>query len=240
MVEWLILLESKLQPERMSVGDALHIRRALRDLQVKRKGRKEREREGERERERDRERERERERGGEGGREGGTEGQREGRRDGERERETEREREREREEKVKKTPSLSQVIEAELKSKESEYKNFMKEIETETETESRWTDSMSTTPVPDPSDLNSPMGFKFLDENSLERRRHRREIRSAIGMESVRERSVEEEEEEEEGRSRTPSATDGMSYSNQSTPLHSLSGAMAAARVQRSGSMGPD
>ena len=34
MVEWLILIESKLQPERMVVGDFLQMRRMLRDLQV--------------------------------------------------------------------------------------------------------------------------------------------------------------------------------------------------------------
>ena len=34
MVEWLILLESKLQPEKLIVGDFLHIRKALRDVQV--------------------------------------------------------------------------------------------------------------------------------------------------------------------------------------------------------------
>lgn len=34
MVEWLILLDFKLQPERLVVGDYLHVRRTLRDLQV--------------------------------------------------------------------------------------------------------------------------------------------------------------------------------------------------------------
>ena len=34
MVEWLILLESKLQPERLVVGDYLHVRNSLNDLQV--------------------------------------------------------------------------------------------------------------------------------------------------------------------------------------------------------------
>lgn len=34
MVEWLILLESKLQPEKLVVGDYLHVHRALRDVQV--------------------------------------------------------------------------------------------------------------------------------------------------------------------------------------------------------------
>ena len=35
MVEWLILLESKLQPEKLIVGDFLHVRKALRDVQVR-------------------------------------------------------------------------------------------------------------------------------------------------------------------------------------------------------------
>ena len=34
MVEWLIMLDYKLQPERLVVGDFLHVRRALQDLQV--------------------------------------------------------------------------------------------------------------------------------------------------------------------------------------------------------------
>ena len=34
MVEWLIMLDFKLQPERMVVGDFLHVRRALHDIQV--------------------------------------------------------------------------------------------------------------------------------------------------------------------------------------------------------------
>ena len=38
MVEWLILLESKLQPEKLVVGDYLHVRRALRDVQVRPSG----------------------------------------------------------------------------------------------------------------------------------------------------------------------------------------------------------
>ena len=34
MTEWLILVESKLQPERITVGDFTQMRRLLRDLQV--------------------------------------------------------------------------------------------------------------------------------------------------------------------------------------------------------------
>ena len=35
MTEWLILVESKLQPERITVGDFTQMRRLLRDLQVR-------------------------------------------------------------------------------------------------------------------------------------------------------------------------------------------------------------
>ena len=35
MMEWLILVESKLQPERITVGDFTQTRRLLRDLQVR-------------------------------------------------------------------------------------------------------------------------------------------------------------------------------------------------------------
>ena len=35
MMEWLILIESKLQPERITVGDFAQMRRLLRNLQVR-------------------------------------------------------------------------------------------------------------------------------------------------------------------------------------------------------------
>ena len=129
------------------------------------------------------------------------------------------------------------MIEAELKSKERDYRNFMKDagIDLDDERDGYGSPELLSTPVADPSDLSSPYGVKFLDENSLERRRRRREIRSAIGMESV----IELNEEDEGSGTKTPNAVDGDLDSNSSTPRYLMRGEGAAAMesIKRSSSV---
>ncbi len=62
-----------------------------------------------------------------------------------------------------------QMIERELRSKEKDYRQFMREA------------SGSVTPeLPSPSSINSPKRVRFFDENTLERRQRMNEIKKAL------------------------------------------------------------
>ena len=144
------------------------------------------------------------------------------------------------------SPSLfsnSQLIEAELKSKERVYDYFMKDVNTEANNETENQDRENhqpdlASPEPLPTPVIDSMEFNFQQGvNSLERRkRHFRN--SAVGMESVQEQSGEEDEEGDG--MRTPRVTEQeASDSNKNTLTHGATASQFNWSYERHHSMEP-